>query len=214
MNAALIILLVIAALLIGAALWWRRASRFRSLPCPTWFAWFLESSFWANIRRMPPSLGRLDLNPSMRVIDVGCGPGRLTIPVARAIEPDGEVVALDIQEGMLERLRKRADAAGLKNIRPVLGGIGQVEIESNSFDRALLVTVLGEIPDREAALREIYRILNLGGILSITEIFPDPHYQTRSTVRTLCEAAGFQLAKEFGHVLAFTINWVKPNSQY
>ena len=123
------------------------------------------------------------------------------------------MVALDIQEGMLERLRKRIDATGLKNIRPIPGGIGQVEIESNSFDRALLVTVLGEIPDREAALQEIYRILKPGGILSITEIFPDPHYQTRSTVRTLCEGAGFQLAKEFGHVLAFTMNWLKPNSQ-
>ena len=141
-------------------------------------------------------------------------PGRLTIPVARAVEPGGEVVALDIQEGMLDRLRKGVDATGLKNIRPILGGIGQAEIESNSFDRALLVTVLGEIPDREAALREIYRILKPGGILSITEIFPDPHYQTRFTVRTLCEAAGFQLAKEFGHVLAFTMNWIKPDSKF
>jgi ubiquinone/menaquinone biosynthesis C-methylase UbiE len=162
---------------------------------------------------MPPSLDRLDLSPGMRVIDVGCGPRRLTIPVARAVEPHGEVVALDIQEGMLERLQKRTDAAGLKNVRPVPGGIGQVEIESDSFDRALLVTVLGEIPDREAALREIYRILKPGGVLSITEIFPDPHYQTRSTVRTLCQAAGFQLAKEFGHVLAHTMNWLKPNSR-
>jgi len=49
---------------------------------------------------MPPSLDRLGLSPGMRVIDVGCGPGRLTIPVARAVEPDGEALALDIQEGM------------------------------------------------------------------------------------------------------------------
>ena len=158
-------------------------------------------------------MDRLDLSPGMRVIDVGCGPGRLTIPVARAIEPDGEVVALDMQTGMLQRLEKRISATGLKNIRPLPGGIGQVEIESNAFDRALLVTVLGEIPDREAALGEIYRILKPGGILSITEIFPDPHYQTRSMVRTLCQAAGFKLAKEFGHVLAFTVNWLKPSSQ-
>ncbi len=149
----------------------------------------------------------------MRVIDVGCGPGRLTIPVAKAVGPDGEVVALDIQQGMLERLRKRIDAADLKNIRPIQGGIGQAQIESDAFDRALLVTVLGEIPDRDAALREIYRILKPGGVLSITEIFPDPHYQTRSTVRTLCEAAGFRPTKEFGHVFAFTMNWLKPNSQ-
>ncbi len=160
---------------------------------------------------MPPSIDRLGLSPGMRVIDVGCGPGRLAIPVARAVGPDGIVFALDIQKGMLERLQKRVDAAGVKNIRPVLGGIGQVEIESNSFDRALLVTVLGEIPDRESALKQIFRILKPGGILSITEIFPDPHYQTRTTIRKLCQAAGFELDEEFGHVIGFTMNWFKLN---
>ena len=62
---------------------------------------------------------------------------------------------------------------------------------ANNFDRALLVTVLGEIPDRDAALRAIFDALKPGGILSITEILRDPHYQRRTTVLRL--AAGGRL---------------------
>jgi ubiquinone/menaquinone biosynthesis C-methylase UbiE len=40
---------------------------------------------------------RLDLGPGMRVLDAGCGPGRLTIPLAKAVGAGGEVVALDGQ---------------------------------------------------------------------------------------------------------------------
>lgn len=60
------------------------------------------------------------------------------------------------------------------------------------FDRAWLVTVLGEVPAREAALREVYKALKLGGVLSIAEVIPDPHYQNQSTVRRLAEGAGFR----------------------
>src|SRR5215210_6349596 len=55
-------------------------------------------------------IGRLDLAPGMRVLDAGCGPGRLTIPLARAVGPTGEVVALDGQSAMLAKLEERLDA--------------------------------------------------------------------------------------------------------
>lgn len=48
----------------------------------------------------------------MRVLDAGCGPGRLTIPLARQVGPTGEVVALDVQQGMLKRVRKNAARGG------------------------------------------------------------------------------------------------------
>jgi ubiquinone/menaquinone biosynthesis C-methylase UbiE len=161
---------------------------------------------------VPPSLDRLELRPGLRVLDVGCGPGRLSIPVARAVGPDGEVVALDVQPGMLSRLEQRVARAGVLNlnIHARLGDITADSVSPNSFDRALLVTVLGEIPNREAALRSIFNALKPGGVLSITEIFPDPHYQTRKTVRRLAEAAGFRLRRLHGGVLSFTMNFEKP----
>ncbi len=78
-------------------------------------------------------------------------------------------------------------------------------------DRALLVTVLGEIPDREAALSQIFQALKPGGILSVTEIIFDPHYQSRSTVLRLASAAGFQEKAFFGNRIAFTLNFEKPS---
>ena len=147
----------------------------------------------------------------MRVLDVGCGAGRVSIPVAKAVGPDGLVVGMDIQRTVLQKLMRRAESRGLTNIRTVLGGIGQGLIEVNAFDRALLVTVLGEIPEgeRQPALREIHDALKRGGTLSVTEVFGDPHYQRRDTVRRLAEAAGFRLQREYGTWLAFTVNFVK-----
>src|SRR5262249_48157085 len=112
----------------------------------------------------------------MAVLDAGCGPGRVAIPIARQVGPRGEVVAMDIQAGMLQRAREKAAAANLANIRFLEGGLGEGKLGRNRFDRSVLVTVLGEIPDREAALREIFDALKPGGMLSVTEIIFDPHF--------------------------------------
>jgi ubiquinone/menaquinone biosynthesis C-methylase UbiE len=72
-----------------------------------------------------------------------------------------------------------------------------------------MCTVLGEIPEREAALRQCYAALKSGGTLSITEIFPDPHYQSREVVRRLAESAGFRLHEIVGSWYFFTANFVK-----
>lgn len=78
------------------------------------------------------------------------------------------------------------------------------------FDRAWLVTVLGEIPDKESALAHIYRALKPGGTLSIAEVLPDPHYQRRATVLRLAQSAGFEPVQHWSNRLAYTQNFVKP----
>jgi ubiquinone/menaquinone biosynthesis C-methylase UbiE len=107
---------------------------------------------------------RLGLAPGMRVLDAGCGPGRLTIPVARAVEPTGEIVALDSQRAMLEKLEHRLEAESITNVRTLEAGLGEGALEREAFDRVVLAFVLGEVRDREAAGRELYAALKLGGI--------------------------------------------------
>jgi SAM-dependent methyltransferase len=198
----------LVVLLIGVGLLWR----FCSLPCPARFAWILENPYTRVVAGSSTILDRLDLQPGMRVLDAGCGPGRVALPAARRLGSKGSVIGLDIQSAMLKKLRTGAERMGLKNIRAIRAGLGHGVLREDVFDRALLVTVLGEIPDRGAALNEIYRALRPGGILSVTEILPDPHYQRRSTVKRLCGAAGFSLDRAYGNWFAFTLNFVKPLS--
>src|SRR5437660_1354260 len=72
-------------------------------------------------------VGLLDLAPGMRVLDVGAGVGRLSIPIAVKVGPTGEVVALDIQQEMLESLEKRAGEMGLANVRTLRAAAGEGE---------------------------------------------------------------------------------------
>lgn len=190
---------------------WRLFSRRRSLPCPTWLGWLVEmDNPFTKVNRAATIIQHLNLQPGMTVLDVGCGPGRLTIPVARKVGPNGKVVAMDIQDGMLRRTKEKAQAANLTNIEFLHAEVGAKQLERDKFDRALLVTVLGEIPNREIALKEIFDVLKPGGILSVTEIIFDPYFQRRSTVLRLASAAGFREKELFGNCIAFTLNLEKP----
>lgn len=202
--------LFIAAIGLGlGSLGWRLLSRRHSLPCPVWLIALLENPFTQGVagRQL---VERLRLAPGMQVLDVGCGPGRLLIPTAQVVGPSGQVVGIDIQAGMLQHAQQRVTAAALANVELRLLDITRDELAANHFDRALLVTVLGEIPDRAAALGAIYWALKPGGMLAITEVLPDPHYQTLATVRRFARQAGFVEADYWGGWLTYTINLVKP----
>jgi SAM-dependent methyltransferase len=201
----------LAGLILLIAFVWRFASRRYSFPCPTWLGWLVEfNNPFTESNSARAIVQHLELRPGMKVLDAGCGPGRLTIPIAEEIGPQGEVVAMDIQPGMLRRAQEKAQAANLNNIRFLQAGAGEGKLERGQYDRALLVTVLGEIPDREAALKEIFDCLKPGGILSVTEVMFDPHYQRLGTVLRLASTVGFQEKNFFGNRLAFTLNLEKP----
>ncbi|MFN0053598.1 MAG: class I SAM-dependent methyltransferase [Planctomycetales bacterium] len=156
------------------------------------------------------TLERIGLRPGQRVLEIGPGPGRLLIPAADRVLPGGEVVGIDIQPGMIDRLKRRAKSANVKNLTAILGDATQPVVAEGSFDVAFIVTTLGEIPDRAAALAQCLRALKPGGVLSITEMLPDPHYQSKTTVKRLAEEAGFRLQSVHGGAWLFTANCVKP----
>lgn len=116
---------------------------------------------------------------------------------------------MDIQPGMIRRVRDKARNAGLTNITFLEAGLGQNRLERDRFDRIVLVTVLGEIPDREAALGELNAALRPDGILSVTEIIFDPHFQTRATVTRLAATTGFREQAVFGNRIAYTLHFEK-----
>ncbi|QDV30294.1 Demethylmenaquinone methyltransferase [Planctopirus ephydatiae] len=203
---AIAVIATLAAIFIG----WRWASRVWSLPCPSLIAWALESSFYFRITGTEKTLERIGLKPGQRVLEIGPGPGRLLLPAAQQVLPGGEVVGIDIQPGMVERLKERAADAKITNLTAILGDATQPIVPEASFDVVFLVTTLGEIPDRAAALAQAFRALKSGGILSVSEMLPDPHYQSKATVVRLAEAAGFQVQSVEGGMWLFTANFLKP----
>ena len=203
-------LIFVVAGLALVGLIWRLYSRRREIPCPSWLGWMVEmDNPFTKVNRAQTIIQLLDVKPGMRVLDAGCGPGRLTLPLAEAVGPHGSVTALDLQEGMLSRVREKVQNAGLQNVELMQAGLGKGKLPQSCFDRALLVTVLGEIPDQVAALKEIHSALKADGILSVTEVIFDPHFQRRETILRLAQTAGFKEKKFFGRKLAYTTHLVK-----
>ncbi len=208
----LLIPVILIALVVIISLAWRFASRHYTLPCPVWMKWLLDPPSSGGVSaRTHKTIGFLEVKPGMSVLDAGCGPGRLTIPLARSVGPGGEVTAMDLQEGMLQEVEDRARAANLTNIRFLQAGIGEGKVGSEQFDRAVLITVLGEIPDRDAALPELFAALRPGGILLVEETIRDPHFQTRSTVTRLAGAAGFTQKEFSGNWFSYIMTLEKPS---
>jgi len=194
------------AALVAVCLVWRWAA----WPCPAWLVPLLENPYFQAVAGAERLLDRAGVGPGMVVLDAGCGPGRVTLPAAARVGPSGRVVALDVQAGMLARLRQRLAERGVANVELLHAGLGEGKLPEGRFDVALLVTVLGEIPDPDAALRELLRCLRPGGVLSVTEVLPDPHYQSLARVRELAGRAGFRERSVERGRLAFTIGLERP----
>ena len=195
---------------VALSLVWRWASRRWSLPCPTLLGRMYEYPLFQRLSGAATTLERIGLRPGQKVLEIGPGPGRLLIPAARRVLPGGEVVGIDVQPGMIERLKARAERAGVTNLTAIVGDATQQHVPPGTFDVVFLCTVLGEIPDRAAALSRCFEALKPGGVLSITEMFGDPHYQSRRTVRRLAEQAGFRFQSVQGRWWFYTANFTRP----
>jgi ubiquinone/menaquinone biosynthesis C-methylase UbiE len=145
--------------------------------------------------------------PGERILEVGPGTGYYSLPVARWIAPGGQLDALDLQQSMLDELMRRANPAGLANIVSTQGDAQALPYADESFDAAFLVATLGEIPDRDQALRELRRVLKSGGRLIVGEGQPDPHMVTIDDLRERSQAAGFRFETDdggrFGYLARF-----------
>lgn len=156
---------------------------------------------------------RSRIRPGMDVLEVGPGNGAVTVPLARRVGPGGTVVCLDLQEAMLVKLRARLARprnADVVNVETVCANAEKMPLGDASFDAVLLVEVLGEVPDKAAALRECLRVLRPGGLLAVTEMIIDPDWSRPSTIERRCVAAGFRLLGRTGRFWDYTMVFVRP----
>jgi ubiquinone/menaquinone biosynthesis C-methylase UbiE len=204
------IVLIVLILVGGIAFFWLVVARVLAKlhggdPCPYALAWLVDNPI--RRRYMGSVLDRVGIQPGERVLELGPGPGAFTIEAARRTEPDGKLVAVDIQPKMIADVKARA--AGLSNVETHVASAYDLPLEDESVDRAFLVTVLPEIPDRQWALAELHRVLKPDGVLSITEEFLDPDYPLARTTIRWAEKAGFELAERHGNWWVYTLNFRK-----
>ena len=138
-----------------------------------------------------------------RLLEVGPGTGYYTVPVAARLAPEGTLDVVEVRQRFLDHTMERARAAGLANVIPTLGDGGALPYPDESFDAAFLVTVLGEIPDPEAALGELRRVLKPGGRLVVGEALVDPDFCTPRWLVKHAARAGLQLDRRVGTFLGY-----------
>ena len=106
------------------------------------------------------------LKPGSRLLDLGCGPGTITVGLARAVAP-GEVVGMDLAESQIELARKRAADGKLENARFVAGSIYEMPFGDKEFDAVFAHTVFEHLKEPLPAMREIWRVLKPGGFVGL-----------------------------------------------
>jgi ubiquinone/menaquinone biosynthesis C-methylase UbiE len=113
------------------------------------------------------------LRPGMRLLDVGCGPGSITLGLAEAVKP-GEVVGIDIQAEQVERARSLAVSRHAENLRFEAASIYALPFPDRCFDAAFANGVVMHLAEPVRALAELRRVLRPGGVAGVR----DPDFGT------------------------------------
>jgi len=161
--------------------------------CPWWLIWTFDNPLRRHFQDPEKIVGPF-LRPGMTVADIGCGMGYFTIPLARIAGDSGAVIAVDIQQKMLDMLLKRAAKAGVANrVRPVLASADDINIKV-PVDFVLAFWMVHEVKDIPRFFGQVASVLKLGGKVLYAE--PRLHVSARRFQEILgfAAAAGFRIS--------------------
>jgi len=139
-----------------------------TMVCPVGLAGGLDNPL-RRLLQNPRKILAPYVRPGMTVLDLGCGPGFFSIEIAKLLAGSGKLIAADLQQGMLDRVRNKIRGTELERVvethRCEADRIGVV----GRLDFVLAFYVVHEIPDHDALFRELKTILKPGGRLLIIE---------------------------------------------
>ena len=193
------------AALVGGSLWWRKH--------PSAFPY--SQRFLVSVPHPLITRGRLHEalvpRPGERILEIGPGTGYYTLPVAGWVGPEGRVDVVDVQQEFLDHTARAAGERGLGNVHPTLADAQELPFGDDTFAAAFLVTVLGEIPDQEAALRELARVVQPGGRVVVGELLlGDPHFVWPGALAARADAAGLRLERRLGPPIGYFARLTVP----
>ncbi|HET9218829.1 MAG TPA: class I SAM-dependent methyltransferase [Terriglobia bacterium] len=164
-------------------------------------------------------LAALDIPKGAVVADVGAGVGYHVWRLSEIVGPTGKIIAEDIQEGMVQLLRKNIESRKLRNVEIILGTPTDPKLPSNSVDLVLMVDVYHEFSEPATMMRHIRNSLKPGGRVALVEFRKeDPsvpiqplHKMSLQEVRSELEPMGFKFQRSleflpWQHILIFTVD--------
>jgi ubiquinone/menaquinone biosynthesis C-methylase UbiE len=166
--------------------------------CPAWLAVFLDNPLRLRLQNPNAILSGL-VKEGQTALDLGCGPGVFTQGLANLVGPTGRVVAVDLQQAMLERARVRLKRAGLDEraqyVKCAADRIGLANF-AGKVDFTLAFWMVHEVPDPALFLSEVCGYLKPGGSLLIVE--PKMHVSEQQFLQTAALAQDLEM-KPLGH---------------
>jgi len=108
------------------------------------------------------------LREGMRLLDMGCGSGSITVGLAAAVAP-GEVVGIDVEPAVIERARGRAEDGAVPNLSFEVGSAYALPFPDGTFDAVFAHTLLQHVRDAPTVLRQARRVLKPGGVIGLRE---------------------------------------------
>jgi ubiquinone/menaquinone biosynthesis C-methylase UbiE len=147
-------------------------------------------------------IARLNLKPGDIVADVGSGSGAFSIPMAKAIAPNGILYAVDIDQKMLDFVAERAKKEGVANLKTVLGEFDDPKLPVKTVDVAFFHRVLHMIEHRQAYLNATVKYLKPDGRVVVIDKNPEESpdswmWLKQSDVDTWMAAISFYPAEKF-----------------
>lgn len=163
--------------------------------CPFWVGYLLISPL-RTLFQNPDKLLKPFITPGMKVLDIGCGMGFFSLPIARMIGANGKVICVDVQEKMIKALKKRAKNAGLTDkieTRTCNQNSLGLDDLNEEIDFALAFAVVHEVQHATEFFDEIYRTLKPPGRFLIVE--PKGHVSEKdfNITTSLAQQNGFKL---------------------
>ena len=136
--------------------------------CPTWGAIGLDNIF-RKLVHDPQKMLKPFIKEGMTVLDVGCGPGFFSLEIAKMLNGTGKVIAADVQEGMLKKIRKKIEGTTLEQTvklhKSDFENIGVAE----KVDFIFAFWMVHEVRNQEKFLEELTTILKPNGLIFIVE---------------------------------------------
>ena len=126
-------------------------------------------------------LSEIDIKRGFVILDYGCGPGSYSVVAARLVGETGKVYALDIHPLAIEKVKTAASKKGLTNVETIQSD-GATGLDSESVDVVLLCDILHHLSERDAVLKELYRVLKPKGKVFLSVFFSEgePYAEGRS----------------------------------